>query len=463
MTDMTAMATLRIPILSNRWIVNDHSCMPEISHSQSETGASRRLICRNPLAEHITLMDPNEGGKWLKFGSPEVVTGHDCPPDYGRIGTRSVPQLGWPRVGTRYIDITMSDPGHTSEPGASRRETSLSMFDIVSLLVRRRKPIAIAFAVVLLPTLVILLLLPNRYESTASILPSQSPDKLQQLRDVAGISLSSPSEEGSSELYPVILRSRLIKDDVLAKEYAFTANDETKAITFPEYFDQTNRDKLYAALDNITTVSFDKKTGVVSLGVETRHPELSQLTLQQYIVALETYNLHSRKSKARENEKYLARELALLKSELLQSQDSLRAFQEQNRTWNENAHPWVLSELARLKRDLAVKDQSFLFLSQEYESAKLKAQMDIPIVQILDEPSLPIQKSGPYRLFILIVVGVTTALIIIPMIVIAESFRIRAALDEQVSYRRFRDDLSAAFPTANRLILRSFKRQADKS
>jgi len=94
-------------------------------------------------------------------------------------------------------------------------------------------------------------------------------------------------------------------------------------------------------------------------------------------------------------------------------------------------------------------------LSQEHEAAKLKVQMDIPIVKVLDEPSLPIVKSGPHRLLILIVVGLLASVTIVFIVVTAEVVRLKAQAEERRPYDRFRDQFSSAFPVANRLILRS--------
>jgi len=346
----------------------------------------------------------------------------------------------------------------TGQDSKNCSEKSISMFDIASLFIKRRKLVVLCMLVVLVPSLVILFLTPNQYCSTATILPSQPIDKFQSLKALTGFVGPRIQTESTSELYPVILRSRLITSAVLAEEYCFTWDNVETCTTLPTYFGNTNRDKLHAQLESITTISSDKNTGIISVGVETEYPGLSQLILRKYLAELEKYNLHSRKSKAQETEKYLARELSVRGVELLATQDSLTAFQEKNRNWHETNNPLVLRELARLKRDVAIKEQNYVFLRREHEAAKLSVQMDTPIIVSLDEPSLPEDKAGPFRLMILAVIGLITLLATLFLVVVVESLSGKAQASERCSYQRLRGDFATAFPAANRLILRTGRR-----
>ena len=60
-------------------------------------------------------------------------------------------------------------------------------------------------------------------------------------------------------------------------------------------------------------------------------------------------------------------------------------------------------ELVRLKREVEIQNTLFVFLTQQYEEAKIKEAKNTPTVQILDYPQKPHLKSAPKRLLILII------------------------------------------------------------
>ena len=77
------------------------------------------------------------------------------------------------------------------------------------------------------------LIIPNQYTSTATILPTSANDQLSELKDLAAGSLGElglgsmmQAQENSSALYPRVLTSRLISENVLRRSYEFTDGDE---------------------------------------------------------------------------------------------------------------------------------------------------------------------------------------------------------------------------------------------
>ncbi len=60
-------------------------------------------------------------------------------------------------------------------------------------------------------------------------------------------------------------------------------------------------------------------------------------------------------------------------------------------------------ELIRLKREVEIQNTLFVFLTQQYEEAKIKESKNTPTVQILDYPMTPKLKSAPKRMIIVII------------------------------------------------------------
>ena len=282
---------------------------------------------------------------------------------------------------------------------------ALNAVELFRLVQRKRRTILLSTVGIVLITAVIVLLIPNKYESEASLLPSGAQDKMADLKRLAGFGSMSAADENSSELFPEILRSRAIQDNVLDKRYSFTYDARHYTLKLDNYFDQDNPDKLRAALNDITYISLDKKTGVIDIAVETEYPELSKAVLETYISELESFNLHTRRSAARDNATYLGRQIEQTRQEMAKAEDEMESYQAANRNWLEGSSPDLLKTIARLQREVEIQNKKYLYLTQEYEIAKLDAQRDVPIVRILDSPSLPVEKTGPKRALIILAMG----------------------------------------------------------
>jgi len=332
------------------------------------------------------------------------------------------------------------------DPGDNKPKSEINLYDLSSLLLRRKKLISYTVGTVMVLAAAGLLLIPNHYQSTATILPTGNSDRFSELKSLAGIGNLTGQDENSSDLFPEILQSRQVGENVLDETYRYFDDDNLVESTLAEYFDQDDPDLLLENLRRVTSVHKDSKTGVISIAVDTKTPGLSRAVLQKYLAELEAFNHHKRKSQARDNEHYLARELERSKSELTKAEDSLRLFEMTNRDWNMTSNPEVLTRLGRLKRDVEIKNQAYLYLSQEYEVAKLDAQKDVPIVRLLDRPSLPTQKSWPKRALMLTLITMMTLFFTIAGVVIYEAIRRRAAGDDRQSAEQLKTEIERAFP-----------------
>lgn len=329
----------------------------------------------------------------------------------------------------------------------------LNLFDMARSLLRRKILLFGGSFAITLVTAAFLLLQPNLYTSTATILPSgKSTGNMSALKSLVG--LNAPmmsSDENSSALFPVILQSNLVAEAVLEKEYTFTHRGKEQTLTLPEYFDQADPDRQRKALRDITTVRANQKTGEIALGVETAYPGFSQSILAEYIRELEDFNLNKRKSSAKENAEYLARQLADVQTELEAAEDRLEAYQLSNLDWAISSSPVIQKELGRLRRDVEVKSSTYSMLQQQYEMAKLDAQKDIPIVRLLDRPSLPTQKSGPFRRNMILMTGFISFCLIAFAIIVWDIIRRGVYGRNKDDFDDFQNSLKEAFPRTEQL------------
>jgi len=278
------------------------------------------------------------------------------------------------------------------------------LLDLLQSLVKKRRWIYLLVGVAVLTTVILCLFLPNQYTSTAVILPSGgTADKLGGLTEFAdlagGLSFGSVglNLENSSYLYPDILRSRLLSEAVVNKVYRYPQGGKTKSQNLFGYFKAKKMDNATKALAQITDFDMNRKTGIIAISVTTTNRYLSAGIANEYINQLEEYNLDTRRSKAKENEKFISQRLKEVKEELKQAEDNLEVFQLKNRNFNTASSPELAMELARLEREAEIKSQVFLTLTQQYELARVESKKDVPIVQVLDYATPPEEKAGPNR------------------------------------------------------------------
>lgn len=367
---------------------------------------------------------------------------------------------------TKRITFTESDGAQesterstTSDSGSSGRALppTYSAIELVRLLLKRRRTIITVTLAVCIVAAGLLFLIPNKYLSEASLLPSGSQDKMADLKRLAGFGSMSLTDENSSELFPEILRSRSIQDSVLSKRYHFAHNAKPMTVRLAEYFDQESPDKLRGALNDVTYISLDKKTGVIDIAVETEYPDLSRQILSAYLSELESFNLFARRSAARDNAQYLGRQIDRTKVEMAAAEDSLESYQASNRNWLEGSSPDLLKTIARLQREVEIQNKKYLYLTQEFEIAKLDAQKDVPIMRVLDEPSLPVEKSSPKRGLLLLTLGLVTFLGTIFWVVAVDIWRKRMSEHRDQEIEDLTADLTQAFPSVGRVLSRTVK------
>lgn len=352
------------------------------------------------------------------------------------------------------------DFGKGSEQGEFFR---INLFELTALFLRNKKWILGTALAFMLVVGVVLFLTPNRYTSVAKILPSGKTDRIAELKDLAGLGGFSSTDENSSELYPIILRSRQIGQTLIEKDFNFQPGSGQMSLTLEEYFKRGGRDYLLAELAKITSVRMDKKTGVINIAVETKYPGFSQAILKVYIDELENYNIHKRKSQAKQAAMYLEKQLQDIETELKAAEDRLEQFQNKNRGWASTNNPDIIKMLSRFRRDIEIQSTTYLTLRQEYELAKLNAQKDIPIVRVLDSPSLPSVKSGPRRLSAIIIAGLTGFVLSCIVIVVIDAIGKAGHGPDRRSYQALRDDLAKEMTSINRILGKTRRNQMVKT
>lgn len=339
--------------------------------------------------------------------------------------------------------------------------SSPELLTLLGSLVKNRRWIYLLVGATVLSTIIICLFLPNRYTAKALILPSGGTlDRFGGLEDLAGLVGDLPFGsadmylENSSFLYPDILRSRLIREEVIAKVYQYPKGSKRKSQNLFDYFKVKKKDGAIKALARITNIELDRKTGIITISATTKNRHLSAAVANEYINQLENYNLDTRRSKAKENEKFISQRLEEVKLELKQAEDSLEAFQLRNRNFNTSTSPELATQLARLVREVEIKSKVFLTLTQEYELARVETKNDVPVVQVLDYAKPPDEKAGPNRKLIVLTAFLLSGFLGMVIVLSVELSRARIKPEEYQHVLQlggeFKTDLVKVYSQAKR-------------
>lgn len=354
------------------------------------------------------------------------------------------------------IEIKKHQHSVGNSPTGSAVDFSITvqLLNLFRRVVSRWKLIGAVSGAVMAITAAFLFTTPNSYRSTATILPSGGFDKLSELKSLAGMG-SSNVDGNASELFPSIIQSRQTKDAILDREFSFVEDGESRTITIEEYFSLTNKDILYASLDGMIAVTVDPRTRILTASIETSYPDLSRAILTGYLEELENYNLHKRRTRAGENATYLEHQANLHRAELRTLEDNMMAFQQSNRNYASTSDPEVLATMGRFRRDIEVKTQAYLYLVQQLEISRFDQQKDTPVLRLLDAPSLPTQKSGPFRAFKILLAGLLSITGFLMYYLISDVARTRLTRREKELVRQCQDDITEQVPALRKLINRN--------
>lgn len=256
------------------------------------------------------------------------------------------------------------------------------------------------------------LILPNRYISTAHILPVDTkglnPGLSTIVAAAAAVGVNNLGLEGADSSLIDVLSSRSIKEQLLLSSFTYQerswrfATPITRTTNFLSYLNVKNIDSAIIAMDGNVKVSRDLKTRLLTITAETTSPELSQALVNRLIELLENYSQERGRTRGGAKAQFASARLKELQENLDLAEMKLGAFLQLNRNFQSSNDPIVRLHGARLESEWKLKQQLLISLSMNREQALLEEKNDMPILNILDNGNLPINPSGPKRLLITI-------------------------------------------------------------
>src|SRR5205814_5354833 len=206
------------------------------------------------------------------------------------------------------------------------------------------------------------------------------------------------------QFYADLIESRELMEQVLRARYPRPSEQGRSAdsVTLLEILDEGGddpADSLYQGvkrLAKLVSTSVDRKTDVVELDVDAHDRVLAALVASRFLAYLNDFNAKTRQSQAGERRKFTEDRLAQAEADLRRAEEELKVFYQRNRSWQQA--PQLVFEEGRLRRQVDVRQEVYLTLRREYETARIDEANDTPVLTIIDPPIPPARTSKTTRL-----------------------------------------------------------------
>lgn len=227
-------------------------------------------------------------------------------------------------------------------------EETVSLLDMLDVLVRHRKQLLVIPIVAALLGIVVSLVLPAVYKGTAKLLPPQQSQSgasalLAQLGGAAGLA-GVPGIKNQSDLYIGMLKSRTVADKLVEK------------FDLMKRYDTDSRERARAQLEAATTIT-SGKDGLLTIEVEDRNQKLVAKITNAYIDELLNLTKVLATTGAAQSRLFYERQLYLAKDGLVKAEIALKSALDSNGVISVDAETrTILETSARLRAQVSAKE-----------------------------------------------------------------------------------------------------------
>ncbi|GAB3505977.1 Wzz/FepE/Etk N-terminal domain-containing protein [Spirosoma knui] len=321
-------------------------------------------------------------------------------------------------------------------------EVEIRLGDIVYFFKRNQRILLRSTIIFLILGAVYAFSQPDEYTSTVKVMPElKSPtgagglSDLKSLAGLAGVSLdnfNSTSEAIRPDLYPDIVKSvpftlhilgqpvlsatskkatslhTYLKDQVESGwlSQITTSEDPAGSLTTPVSSDPARstirltrqQEQLGESINERVNVYMDKKSGIVTITSQMPDATVAATVARYTLDYLTAYVTNYRTSKARKQVTFLTQQVNRARKRYESAEYQLSSYRDRNRSLFLNT---AKIEEQRLQADFLLAQTVYNDLSKQLEQARIKVQEEAPVFQILEPPQVPLRKSGPKRVAII--------------------------------------------------------------
>jgi uncharacterized protein involved in exopolysaccharide biosynthesis len=325
-----------------------------------------------------------------------------------RVGARDLPlgAMTHLSIDGTYASRTLDEPLHSDTPSA------LSALQLLDLLWRWRRLIAVCTGGAALLAIAVILVLPRRYTATASFVPqSRRSMPGAGLAAQFGIAIPGSNPAESPQFYVELLKSRQVLGPTV--EYRYEYNEDGKKVTtsLTDLYGKNGdspvrkRSRAILRLRSDMSVSATPRTDVVTIEVTAKNALLVREIVDELLAEVNTFNVGKRQSQGSVERKFTEARLGEASADLRTAEGRLEQFLQSNRLFTT---PRLEFERDRLQRDISMKQQIYTTLAQAYQQAKIEEVRDSPVITIIETPEtppLPDSRQLVQRTLIAIILG----------------------------------------------------------
>lgn len=347
-------------------------------------------------------------------------------------------------------------------------EVGGTLADFLTFLWRHRLLIVGVAGISTLVTIIYVMVVPVEYKAKASLLPqeSSSPGLFSAAMSLMGGNLSGidlPFQSSEGAIQESVLRSRRLAD-LMNEDFDLDGRykSEHRESRLRRWF---NKLGVESNTQGLLTVSFQDKD-----------PEFATKVVTRLLEHLDHFNRELRSTTGRRVRVFLEQRLVETEKQLRQVEDSLAAFQTENRTLALSPGvdevvqagaeilvrriqleievkmmretlgatapalrakemevkaldrqlarlPALNTKMSRFLRSLGVHQRTYTFLSVQLEESRLEEARDTPTIQILDPPTIPEEKSWPQRTYTVLAVFLGSTIFSLVLSVVLDAAR----------------------------------------
>lgn len=293
------------------------------------------------------------------------------------------------------------------------------------------------------------LLLPSFYTAKTTLTPvatssigGLSGSALASLAGLAGLSGISSNSSGalSPDFIAEVLKSREVLTATLESPLRGSPREgERPLLDLLHVNGRTAEQRINRGLrkfEKAVNTRVDHSTGIVTLTVKARNPELAAAIANRMLVILNSFNLERRQSQSREQARFTGERLAQAETELHQAEAAELRFLQANREYR--GAPILEFERNRLQRTVDLKQEVYVSLAKAYDEARISEVRDTPVITIIDSAVAPDRRSSPKPLLnglIGLLVGVLLAFLVV-FLLEQRTHAMRSAAPEYRSFQQ---------------------------
>ncbi|MBA3657131.1 MAG: hypothetical protein H0W69_07255 [Gemmatimonadaceae bacterium] len=231
---------------------------------------------------------------------------------------------------------------------------------------------------------------PRTYSSLASFVPQQYNSDRTGLGTVAasfGLSVSGTGQTESPQFYVDLLTSNEILRRLASATYTFSSPSRTT--TLPKFLHLEQPDtammmvKTVEVLRRMIAAKPNLRTGVVSVTVTSRWPDLSAQLADSLLSSINTFNLASRQSRATSERTFVEGRLRTYEADLRVAEAEYENFLSSNQ---QTSSPALQLQQDRMRRKISMLQQVVTSLTSANEQAKIDEVRNTPAIKPIELP-----------------------------------------------------------------------------